>query len=136
MNMSRKHILMVDDEKAILQSLSEGLALDEEFDVLTAENGKRALELFRTGLRIGLLITDLDMPEMNGFELLAHVRKNFPATPAIVLTGLITPKIKERLKAIGDYVCIEKPVGFRELRRKIIDELRLNSAQEEIKKAK
>ena len=127
--MNRKLILLVDDKKDVLQTLAEGLRASGEFEIITAENGKRALELFGTGLKIGLLITDLDMPEMNGFELLAHVRKNFPATPAIVLTGLITPKIKERLKAIGDYTCIEKPVGFMELRRRIIDELRVRSVR-------
>jgi len=126
MNICRKNILLVDDEEIFLLSLSEGLSgSDAEMEILTAENGRRALEIFRSGFKIDLLVTDLEMPEMNGFELLASVKKDFPATPAIVLTGLITPKIEERLKAIGDYVCIEKPIGFSELRRRIKGELRL-----------
>ena len=127
MNMNRKLILLVDDKQDVLLTLAEGLRATGEFEILTAENGKRALELFGTGIKMDLLVTDLEMPEMNGFELLAHVKKNYPATPAMVLTGAVTHKTKEQLKAIGDYTCIEKPVGLGELRRIIIDELRIHS---------
>ncbi|MDA8387291.1 MAG: response regulator, partial [Nitrospiraceae bacterium] len=93
-----------------------------------AENGKKALEIFGGGHKIDLLVTDIEMPVMNGYELLAYVKKDFPATPVIVLTGFMTPKIKEHLRAIGDYVCIEKPIGPGRLRQKIMDELRFHSA--------
>ncbi|MDA8169683.1 MAG: response regulator [Nitrospiraceae bacterium] len=130
MNIRRRRILLVDDQEEVLQSLAEGLSgPDEGFEILTAENGGKALEIFRAGHKIDLLVTDLEMPEMNGFELLANVKKDFPATAAIVLTGLLTPEIKERLKAIGDYVCIGKPVGPGKLRQRIIDELRRHSAE-------
>lgn len=130
MNNRRKKILLVDDEKDVLHTLAEGLrASDGAFEVLTAENGKKALEIFRNGHKVDLLVTDIEMPVMDGFELLAHVKKDFPAIPVIVITGLITPKIKEQLKTIGDHICIEKPISFMELRRKIIDELRLHSAR-------
>ena len=132
--MSRKHILLVDDKEYLLQSMAEGLeSFDGEFNVLTAGNGKKALEILRTSHKIDLLVTDIEMPEMNGFELLAHVKKDFSAIPAIVITGHITQKIKEQLKTIGDYVCVEKPVGFKELRRIIIDELRIATKPEQNK---
>ncbi|MDA8091469.1 MAG: response regulator [Nitrospiraceae bacterium] len=132
MNLCRKHILLVDDEEAFLQCVSAGLKdSDDEFEIFTAENGKMALEVFRNGTAIDLLVTDLNMPEMSGFELLAFINKNFPATRAILLTGLITSEIEEHLKTIGDYVCIDKTVGFRELRRRIRDELRPSSASGE-----
>ena len=128
MNMWRKHILLVDDKEYLLQSMAEGLeAVDGGFEIRTAGNGRKALEILRTGHKIDLLVTDLDMPVIDGFELLAVVKQEFPAMPAIIITGHITPKIKERIKAIGDYPCIEKPIGFRELRRRIIDELGIHS---------
>lgn len=121
---SRKNILVVDDEAAFLESLSEGLRLyDEEFEVFTAENGRKALEEFRRGRRIDLLVTDLRMPEMDGFELLSNIRRDFPGTRAILMTAFVTEEIEKRLKAIGNYACIEKPVGFDELRRRIRGEL-------------
>ena len=134
MNNHRKKILLVDDKMDVLQPLAEGLRISGEFEVFTAENGRTALEIFRAGRKIDLLVTDIEMPVMDGFELLAHVKKDYPGTPAIVLTGFITPKIKDRLKAIGDYACIEKPVGFRKLRHRIIDELRIHSSRVENKR--
>ncbi|MDA8088460.1 MAG: response regulator [Nitrospiraceae bacterium] len=119
-----KNILLVDDEKSFLLSLAEGLKdSGVGLGILTAENGRQALEAFRAGSRIDLLVTDLKMPEMNGFELLASVEKDFPGTRVIVLTAFVTPEIDEQLKAIRDYVCIEKPVEFDELRRRIMYEL-------------
>ncbi|MDA8090031.1 MAG: response regulator [Nitrospiraceae bacterium] len=132
--MDRKHILLVDDKKDVLQPLAEGLRVSGEFEVFTAENGRRALEIFRAGHKIDFLVTDLEMPLMNGFELLAHIKKDYPDIPAIVLTGHITHKIKEQLKAIGDFTCIQKPVSFWDLRRRIIDELRNHPAPKENKK--
>ena len=132
MSMCRKHILLVDDKKDILQPLAEGLrASDTEFEVLTAENGRKALDIFRSGHRIDLLVTDLEMPVMDGFVLLAHLKRDYPATPAIVLTGHITPEIESLLRMIGDYHCLQKPVGIGKLHRKILDELRLHSAHDE-----
>ncbi|MDA8162853.1 MAG: response regulator [Desulfobacteraceae bacterium] len=128
MQICQKHVLLVDDEEPFLKSLSEGFEANcEGFEILTAKNGKKAVELFRSGLRIDLMVTDLNMPEMNGFELLAYVKKNFPATPAIVLTGVITPEIEEHLKSIGDYDCIEKTIELNKLWKKIIGGLRLSS---------
>ena len=124
---------MVDDKKEVLEPLALGLQTSGEFEVLTAENGSQALEILRSRRDIDLLITDLEMPVMDGFELLARLKKDHPATPAIVLTSCITGKTNERLKAIGDYVCIQKPVGFGELRERIIHELRSHSGQEESK---
>ncbi|MDA8091133.1 MAG: response regulator [Nitrospiraceae bacterium] len=113
MNDRCKHILLADDKKDILEPLAEGLQASGKFKIFTAKNGRKALEIFRASHGIDLLVTDIEMPEMSGFELLAHVKKDYPDTPAIVLTGHITHKIKEQLKAIGDYVCIEKPVRGR-----------------------
>ena len=134
MNMGWKCILLVDDQKEILYTLAEGLrASDGEFVVFTAENGREALEIFRSGQRIDLLVTDIEMPVMDGFELLARVKRDYPATPALVLTGNITPEIETMLRIIGDYRCLQKPVGFRKLHRKITDELRRHSAHDENK---
>ncbi|MDA8387819.1 MAG: response regulator [Nitrospiraceae bacterium] len=118
-------ILLVDDDETFLISLSEGLNEPEAgLKVLTAGNGRQALEVLGSRPEIDLLVTDLRMPEMNGFDLLASLKKDFPATRAIALTALLTPEVEERLKAIGDYVCIEKSAGFGELRRVIMCELR------------
>ncbi|MCA9694987.1 MAG: response regulator, partial [Myxococcales bacterium] len=78
-------ILVVDDDPSLLdvvgrQLVAEGLA------ALTAQDGREALSLIRSH-RPSVLILDLLMPEMNGFELLMEVRSSGIDTPVIVLTG-------------------------------------------------
>ena len=117
----KKNILLVDDEKAFLLSLSEGLiSCEENFKVFTAENGRYALEVLRGGPRIDVLVTDLKMPEMDGFELLQNISRDFPEIRVIVLTAFITPDIEGQISAIGDYVCMEKPLEFEELKGRIM----------------
>ena len=66
-------ILLVDDEKSFVLSLADGLqAYFKNINVLTAENGKKALELLDTR-EIDMVITDLKMPVMDGFELASRM---------------------------------------------------------------
>ncbi len=106
-----KKILIVDDEKLFLKSLSEGLeAYKEEFQVITAHNGKQAVRVLESET-VDLLVTDLRMPEMDGFALVAYVAENLPDLPIIVITAFGTPEIENRLKnfTIG---FIDKPINF------------------------
>jgi DNA-binding response OmpR family regulator/predicted regulator of Ras-like GTPase activity (Roadblock/LC7/MglB family) len=106
-----KKVLIVDDEKLFLSSLSEGLRqFANEFQTLTAENGRQAVLTLETE-EIDLLVTDLRMPRMDGFELIAYVSKNFPNLPIIVITAFGTDQIENKIKdfTIG---YIEKPIDF------------------------
>jgi predicted regulator of Ras-like GTPase activity (Roadblock/LC7/MglB family)/ActR/RegA family two-component response regulator len=110
-----KNVLIVDDERFFLMSLVEGLGTyAADFNTLTAENGKKALAVLRSTL-IDLVITDLKMPEMDGFELLAHMNKEFLDIPVVVMTAYATPEIKSRLEELGSFHLLEKPIDFREL---------------------
>ncbi len=94
-----KKILIVDDEMSFLLSLKDGLKKHEgKFQVVMAENGRKALEILRT-TSIDLLVTDLKMPEMNGFELLAWVSRHKPQLPVIVMSAFGTPEIEARLES-------------------------------------
>ena len=123
---ANKHIgiLLVDDDEMLLSSLLEGLHDPAgRVKVHTAGNGRQALEVLGGHSGIELLVTDLRMPEMDGFDLLAEVKRDFPAIRAIAMTAFITPEAEDRLKTIGDYLCIEKSAGIIELRRVIMFEL-------------
>ncbi len=118
-----KNVLIVDDEKSFLLSLVEGLVtFAGDFNTLTAQNGRRAVEILST-TSVDLVVTDLKMPEMDGFELLAYMSKNFPGVPVIVMTAYCTPEIKERLEKMGAFHVLEKPLDFRELVDGIFAEL-------------
>jgi DNA-binding NtrC family response regulator len=106
--MSKGNILVVDDDRIILESLCEFLNL-EGYAATPAESFSQAVtQLQRQSF--SLVITDVNMPDANGFELLSVVRKNYPQTVIIVITGYGT--IESAVEAIkmgaNDY--LTKPV--------------------------
>lgn len=110
-----KKILLVDDEKTYVMSLSEGLRhINGSFNVLTAEDGEQAIKILKSA-NVDLLLTDLKMPVMDGFELLTYVLKTDPHMPVIVMTAFTNPDVLERLRKMGFSNYIEKPLEFDEL---------------------
>jgi DNA-binding response OmpR family regulator len=119
-----KRVLIVDDEKSFLLSLKDGLSIHSEiFQVLTAENGREAVSVLRA-LPVDLLVTDLKMPEMDGFELLAWVSRHQPQLPVIVLTAFGTPEIEARLAKMTTLQFLEKPLDFQLLQERIFTGLK------------
>lgn len=115
-----KSVLIVDDEKSLLLSMQAGFdAYKDRFDVITARNGKEATAILGT-MPISLVVTDLKMPEMDGFELLGFLQHNFPQIPVIVMTAFGTPEIETRLSQTGMIRMLEKPVDFEELTQLIL----------------
>jgi CheY-like chemotaxis protein len=127
-----KKVLIVDDEKPFLLSLTDGLAAyAKDFEVLTALNGKEAVKVLdSTG--VDLVVTDLRMPKMDGFELLAHMSGSYPDIPVIVMTAYGTPAIEERLQDMGTFHYLEKPLEFNVLADKIVDALESGSSPDRI----
>lgn len=78
-------ILVVDDDEDIRRS-SEVVLSRGGYEVRTAQDGFEALALMRKALP-DLIITDLKMPNMSGFELLSVIRRRFPQIPTIVISG-------------------------------------------------
>jgi DNA-binding NtrC family response regulator len=112
--MTGKNILVVDDDKIILNSLCEFLSL-EEFQTRGAETLKEATaELQKQNYC--LVITDINLPDGDGFELLDIIRKDYPQTVVVVITGYGT--IESAVKAIkrGAYDYLTKPIIDDELR--------------------
>ncbi len=118
-----KNVLIVDDEKTFLLSLSDGLTTYAgEFNTLTAENGQKALEILRS-TPVHLVVTDLKMPVMDGYELLAYMIEHHPDIPALVMTAFGSPQIEDRLRSLAITEYIEKPLDYRDLARRILEEL-------------
>jgi len=114
-----KSVLIVDDEKSFLLSLKDGLsAHGERYQVVTAENGRQAVELLRSQ-PIDLLVTDLKLPEMDGFELLAWVSRHQAQLPVIVMTAFGTPEIEARLATLDALQYLEKPLDLQMLQEGI-----------------
>lgn len=118
-----KKVLIVDDEQSFLLSLQDGLQVHaDKFSIATANNGLEAIELLELAA-FDLLITDLEMPEMNGFELLAWVSRKVPQISIIVMTAYGTPEIESRLSAFEGLQYLEKPLDFYTLEKAILNNL-------------
>jgi len=78
------NVLIVDDE-AIMRGMLE-IELEEQYDVFTAGNAAQAFEILGKN-RIDLVISDINMPGMKGYDLIAKVREQFPKTKVALITG-------------------------------------------------
>jgi DNA-binding NtrC family response regulator len=110
-------ILIVDDEQIIRESASFILR-KEGFDVDEAPNGRAAYEMF-VEKAYDLVITDLEMPEMKGIELLTRIREMSPQSIVIIITayGSLDTAISALRQGASDYLL--KPIEFDELTMKI-----------------
>jgi two-component system CheB/CheR fusion protein len=97
--------LVIDDEKTVL-SVAEGVLSRKGMKVLTAENGRAGVELFREHSReVSVIVLDLQMPVMGGEETLALLREINPGTPVILASGFDEKEVSRRFSA-------PKPDGF------------------------
>jgi len=112
--MKEKSILVIDDDRIILDSLREFLSL-EGFQADGAETLKDALARLREE-NYSLVITDVSLPDGDGLELLDIIRKEYPQTVGIVITGYGTIESAVRAIKLGAYDYLTKPIIDDELR--------------------
>ncbi len=82
-----KTLLVAEDDRAMLSLYRAGLKGLQGFKIILAENGGQALEMLQQE-PVHVLVTDLNMPVMDGFHLIAKVNRFYPQVPIIVMTGL------------------------------------------------
>jgi DNA-binding NarL/FixJ family response regulator len=98
---TRHKILVLDDDADWLSLCQEQLAaLPSRPEVLTAGNAKRALALLETE-KIRILISDLKMPRIDGLQMISIVRRRFPTTRTVVLSGLEDEEYRSRAYSLG-----------------------------------
>ena len=118
-----KRLLLCDDEIHILRAAEFKLA-GAGYEVRCAHNGREGWE--RIGEQIpDMVITDLQMPEMNGFELIQKIRENAATShlPAIMLTAKGPELDKEEVERFGLVTILTKPFSPRELLRLVEETL-------------
>src|ERR1039458_7757804 len=129
-------ILIVDDDERQRAAMTAMLA-DCDFDIQVAADGQDALERL-TAFNADVIVTDLIMPRMDGFELLRHLKERGDLTPAITLTGF--GSMEKALSAVHDlkaFWFLEKPVeprAFKTLLERAIDFKRSLQRTDELKR--
>jgi Signal transduction histidine kinase regulating C4-dicarboxylate transport system len=107
---SGETILVIDDEESIMECLSE-LLRQQGYAVLTAENGEKAVTLFQEHANeVALVISDKDMPRMDGEKVFQALRDINPAVKFVLLTGLIDHADKLKFIKHGMSEILLKPI--------------------------
>jgi DNA-binding NtrC family response regulator len=114
-NVQPGRILIADDEPNIRRVL-QATFQREGYDVLTAESGRKALDLLRANDGTDVLISDLIMPDINGVELLEIVREMNPALSVVMITAHGTIKTAVDAMRLGAFDYVTKPFDMDELK--------------------
>ncbi len=129
-------VLFIDDEDAVLRSISRILARSE-FHVLTASKPEQAFD-YLSKVKVDVVVSDIDMPEMNGLDFLERVRTQHPRVLRMLLTGTAT--VERALRAINEGEVVRffrKPFDVELFRRSMealvqrIESMRAQDAEEE-----
>ncbi|MGE5172577.1 MAG: response regulator [Betaproteobacteria bacterium] len=113
-------VLLIDDEMHFLKSLAEGLHLySKKLTIITANGGEKALEILKTAV-VDVVVTDLNMPGMDGFEFLRQVQQARPRVPVIIMSAYARPHVEARLKDLQFALYLEKPLDLDEIGHAIL----------------
>jgi DNA-binding response OmpR family regulator len=108
-----KRLVVVEDD-APLNELMVSALVDQGFQVASALDGHRAMEIVETG-DFDAVLLDLNLPGVNGRAVLAELRERWPQLPAIVISGLVSPQDEQLLLKAGASAVVPKPVRLNEL---------------------
>ena len=113
----RRRVLLIDDDESVRSVVEAGLETVGGFEVSAASNGKTGLELMES-LRPDILLVDLLLPVVDGFEVLRELRSRPPSRRpgrVIVMTAQSEPLPKATLKEFGVDALLSKPFFLRQL---------------------
>ena len=130
------HVLIVDDESSVLFLLREVLE-ERGHDVLSATSGAQAQTWAELGKleEIELVLTDFAMPELDGLGLLAHLRRQYPELPVVLLTARGSERLAARAIKEGAFDYLPKPFELEELEAVVARALETGSLRREARRA-
>jgi CheY-like chemotaxis protein len=112
-------LLVVEDEPAVL-AITRRVLVDAGYRVLTAATVAEAKQIFaRFGAEIGLVLSDVVMPEGGGLALAEHVRQQQPSLPILLMSGYADDAVLHRGLTANAYPILGKPFSAAELRQRV-----------------
>ena len=123
--MPLRKVLVIDDEETVRTALMASIETFDGFEVDTAEDGEIGLEMI-SGERYDVVLVDLMMPVMDGFEVLRQLRDmDDDSRPdrVILVSGMVDPALQANVREFGGDAILGKPFRLDDLRRLLVDEL-------------
>lgn len=117
----KKKILIVDDEPALCEAASAFLT-DHGYEVSYAMDGREGINAIEKQ-RPELLLLDINMPNMNGLEVLQELTERFPHLIVVVISGFLDKTTTANVIQFGAAACVDKPFKMEELIERIIKPL-------------
>lgn len=118
------HILIADDNTVFSNALASYLRSQlADYTVQTVEDGAKAIEALNAR-PVSLLLTDLNMPNVNGYQVIAYARTRHPRMQVVAMTSAWLPDAELLLQKSGVERCIAKPLRQEDIDRMIIGPLR------------
>ncbi len=113
-------VLLIDDEAHYLASLAEGLRLySKNLHVMTADSASKAIGILNTAV-VDVVVTDLNMPGMSGYEFLRSLKQTHPHVPVIIMSACAQASAQGRLQNLKVAQYIEKPLDLDTIARAIL----------------
>lgn len=110
--------ILVADDEIMVRNILEAYLDGGGYDVVFVEDGAAAVEILKKE-EFSIVISDIQMPNIDGMELLRHIRKNHPKTDVIVMTGLLSKYSYNDVVTEGAIDYIQKPLQIEELEAKL-----------------
>jgi len=120
------NVLVVDNDQVMLRSLASLLQSQGGFlNVLSATHGSQALTIMRK-MPVRIVITAIRVPEVDGFELVARLAREYPATRVIVMTSEAKPLLRARIKQFPSAVYLDQTHDLSMLTKRVFTELQID----------
>ncbi len=116
-----KRLLIIDDEETLTFSLYQSFILsDDDYEVLTANSGEEALDKIKEK-PFDLIVTDIFMPGISGFDILKIVKDEYPATKVVVMTAYGSSEKRDEAMELGAKFYLEKPFEIKEFKKIVME---------------
>ncbi|MGD2124751.1 MAG: response regulator [Desulfobacteraceae bacterium] len=134
--MQEPFVMLVDDEKPFVETMTKRME-KRNLKVVTAFSGSEALEKLDKNRNMDVVILDVKMPGMDGIETLRAIKKTYPLTEVIMLTGHATVETAIEGMKLGAYDYLMKPCEMQQLLEKVKEATeKKRSHEEKIREAK
>lgn len=118
----KSRIMLIDDEKEMEVFLRDSLQ-GEEYELVQFTTGREAVEYLQKN-KVHLILLDVQLPDMNGIEILEKIRANDPVTKIVVVTAFATVEMAVQAMKVGadDFLC--KPITLENVREVVLKQLK------------